>query len=64
VNHSELNGDCGDQIILGASKLGHLIDNIQFCNEGGRLPDTVVKAFDEAWKHVLSHGVCPKYFRP
>jgi aflatoxin B1 aldehyde reductase len=58
--HSELSGDRGDCIILGASKLGHLDTNLSSV-AGGPLPDDVVAAMDEAWASVKPD--CPIYFR-
>lgn len=60
VHHSLLSGTHGDGIILGASKLPHLVANIEAC-EGGPLPDDVVCAMDEAWK--IARPFCPPYFR-
>ena len=47
--HSMLNADRGDAIIIGASKLGHLKQNIAAIN-AGPLPEKIVKAFETAWE--------------
>ena len=57
--HSMLNGDRGDAIIIGASKLNHLIQNMNAV-KSGPLPDEMVKAFDTAWE--ITKGDSPEYF--
>ena len=57
--HSMLNGDRGDAIIIGASKLNHLIQNMNAV-KSGPLPDDMVKAFDQAWE--ITKGDSPEYF--
>lgn len=57
--HSMLNGDRGDAIIIGASKLNHLIQNMNAV-KSGPLPDEMVKAFDKAWE--ITKGDSPEYF--
>jgi aflatoxin B1 aldehyde reductase len=57
--HSMLNGDRGDAILIGASKLSHLKQNMETVKEGP-LPDDVVKAFENAW--AVTKGECPEYF--
>ena len=57
--HSMLNGDRGDAIIIGASKLNHLIQNMNAV-KSGPLPDEMVKAFDQAWE--ITKGDSPEYF--
>ena len=57
--HSMLNGDRGDAIIIGASKLNHLIQNMNAV-KSGPLPDDIVKAFDQAWE--ITKGDSPEYF--
>lgn len=57
--HSMLNGERGDAILIGASKLDHLIQNMQAV-KAGPLPADVVAAFEQAWK--ISKADCPDYF--
>jgi len=56
--HSKLNEN--DGIIVGASKLTQLDDNIESL-ASDLLPDRLVKAFDEASR--LCKDICPKYAR-
>ena len=57
-HHSGLNGK--DGIIIGASNVHHLEENLREL-EKGPLPEEMVKAFDEAWEHVKV--CCPSYFK-
>lgn len=57
--HSMLDEKRGDAIILGASKLNHLEQNMAAVKEGP-LPDAVVEAFEKAW--VMSRPDSPEYF--
>jgi aflatoxin B1 aldehyde reductase len=57
--HSMLNAERGDAILIGASKLNHLISNMETV-KAGPLPEDVVEAFDEAWK--ITKGDSPEYF--
>lgn len=57
--HSMLNGDRGDGILIGASKMSHLKQNMEAV-EKGPLPDDVVAAFEEAWN--ISKKDSPEYF--
>ena len=57
--HSMLNGDRGDGILIGASKMSHLKQNMEAV-EKGPLPDDVLTAFEEAWS--LSKKDSPEYF--
>lgn len=61
VHHSQLQGELGDGLIVGASSVQHLISNLNSC-DSGPLPSTVVEAFDQAWD--VTRPVCEKYFRP
>lgn len=60
VYHSQLDQSEGDGIIIGASKLNHLEQNIA-ANEKGELPDIIVDAFEEAW--IEAKPESPDYFR-
>lgn len=57
--HSMLNSDRGDAILIGASKLNHLQQNIESVN-AGPLPEDVIKAFETAW--MITKGDSPEYF--
>ena len=57
--HSMLNGARGDAILVGASKLGHLLQNLQTV-KAGPLPEDLVEAFESAWR--LTKGDSPEYF--
>lgn len=46
--HSMLDGKRGDAILIGASKLNHLIQNMETV-KAGSLPESVVEAFEQAW---------------
>lgn len=57
--HSMLNGDRGDAILIGASKLYHLQQNMETV-KAGPLPKEVVDAFEKAW--AVSKKDSPEYF--
>lgn len=57
--HSMLSEKRGDAIIIGASKLNHLIQNMDAI-KAGPLPDDVVAAFEMAW--AITKGDSPEYF--
>lgn len=57
--HSMLNGERGDGILIGASKISHLKQNMEAV-EKGPLPDDVLAAFEEAWS--ISKNDSPEYF--
>lgn len=57
--HSMLNGERGDAILIGASKLGHLQQNMETV-KAGPLPADVVEAFEQAW--AVSKKDSPEYF--
>ncbi|XP_012643152.2 aldo-keto reductase family 7 member A3 [Microcebus murinus] len=59
-HHSQLQGACGDTVILGMSNVEQLEQNLA-ATEEGPLEPSVVDAFDQAW-HLVAHE-CPKYFR-
>lgn len=58
--HSKLSKERGDAIILGASRLSQLQENISSV-EKGVLPDDVVEAFTKAWS--VSKAESPEYFK-
>lgn len=57
--HSMLNGDRGDAILIGASKLSHLQQNMNTV-KAGPLPENVVDAFNKAWE--ITKVDSPAYF--
>lgn len=57
--HSMLRGDRGDAILVGASKLHHLEQNMATV-KAGPLPQDVVEAFEKAW--TVTKGDSPEYF--
>lgn len=59
VHHSMLNGNRGDAILIGASKIEHLKQNMATVKEGP-LPEDVVKAFEDAWQ--ITKADSPEYF--
>ena len=54
-----LKGERGDAILIGASRLSHLVQNMEAV-KAGPLPADVVGAFDDAWK--TARGDSPEYF--
>ncbi len=59
-HHSALQTDKGDAIIIGASSLRHIEQNLKDL-EGPPLPKSVVDALDKAWQLVQDSGAAPKY---
>jgi aflatoxin B1 aldehyde reductase len=60
--HSMLDPSKADGIIIGASSMGHLKENVELCKaQSGPLPDNVVAALDDAWDKCSV--VCPPYER-
>lgn len=57
--HSMLNEKRGDAILIGASKLNHLIENMKAV-KAGPLPEGVIEAFEKAWE--ISRPDSPEYF--
>lgn len=58
-HHSMLSAARGDAIIVGASKAGHLAQNL-VAAAGGPLPEGMTEAFDQAW--VVCKADAPEYF--
>lgn len=50
-HHSMMKREYGDSVIIGASSVKHLQENLDDL-EKGPLPDEVVKSLDEAWGAV------------
>lgn len=57
--HSMLDSERGDAILIGASKLSHLKQNMEAV-QAGPLPEDIVAAFEEAW--TVTKGDSPEYF--
>jgi len=57
--HSMLNAERGDAIIIGASKLTHLQQNMDALN-AGPLPEELIKVFEVAWN--ITKADSPEYF--
>jgi aflatoxin B1 aldehyde reductase len=49
--HSALSSEHGDAIIIGASKVGQLKENLEIL-DAGPLPDEVVETIDKTWPSV------------
>jgi len=60
VHHSQLKKENGDKIIIGASSVAQIEQNLADF-EKGPLPEEVLKAVDSAWETVKP--VQPRYFR-
>ncbi|KAH7120479.1 NADP-dependent oxidoreductase domain-containing protein [Dactylonectria macrodidyma] len=58
-HHSELKRATGDKVIIGASSVKQLEENLEGL-EKGPLPDDIVQAMEAAWLRVK--GVVPKYW--
>lgn len=57
--HSMLDGSRGDAILIGASKLAHLQQNMDTL-KAGPLPEEMVQAFEQAW--AVTKADSPEYF--
>lgn len=57
--HSMLNAERGDAIIIGASKLHHLRQNIETI-KAGPLPEELLTSFEQAWN--ITKADSPEYF--
>lgn len=60
VNHSMMNADYGDGILIGASSIEQLKQNMAYAKEGP-LPESIVKAYDEAWE--IARQASPAYYK-
>ena len=61
VNHSLLDADHGDGIILGVSKADHLAQNMQACAHAP-LDQKLLDILDQGWEIIKPN--CFRYFRP
>jgi aflatoxin B1 aldehyde reductase len=59
MHHSQLKPGLGDAVIIGASSIKHLEENLQDL-EKGPLPSEVVEALDKAW--ATTKGIVWNYF--
>ncbi|PPQ63338.1 hypothetical protein CVT24_006711 [Panaeolus cyanescens] len=59
-HHSQLKREYNDAVLIGASSLKHIKENLVDL-EKGPLPDEVVKVLDDAWEGVKPHA--SSYFR-
>jgi len=61
--HSKLSNS--DGIIIGASKMSHLSDNLLVLHQeyDSPLPDSILSACDSAWILIQQAGSCPSYER-
>ena len=59
THHSMLRGERGDRVIIGASKLHHLKDNLSYFAKGP-LGEETVGAFEKAWS--VCRADSPEYF--
>ena len=61
VSHSLLDAKQGDGIILGATRIEHLTDNMAACDQVP-LDQSIIDIFDQGWEVIKPN--CFKYFRP
>ncbi len=59
-NHSELNAEKGDGILLGASKINQMTQNMEAAKKG-TLPQSILDAMDDAWE--IAKPDSPAYFK-
>jgi aflatoxin B1 aldehyde reductase len=60
-HHSALRAGT-DAIVVGASRLEHLEENLCALEEGA-LPESIVRALDDGWVAIKSAGCVPSYER-
>jgi len=58
-NHSMMKRECGDAVLIGASSLDHIKQNLVDL-EKGSLPEEVLQVLDAAWLEVQPYA--SKYF--
>ena len=61
VNHSHLDPEQGDGIILGVTRIEHLSENMKAC-EHAPLDQSILDILDQGWDIIKPE--CFKYFRP
>ena len=62
IHHSCLSAGDGDGILLGASSVAHLEQNLGACTSAALLPEPVIAAFEAAWHGLREAGPFP-YWR-
>ena len=62
INHSLLEADRGDAIILGASRIQQLEENLQAVINSSSLDQSILDILDRGWEIIKPN--CFKYFRP
>lgn len=60
INHSQMRASEGDGILLGASKIQQMEQNMA-CVDKGELPESILAAMDEAWE--VAKPDSPAYFK-
>ena len=61
-DYSFLDGEYNDSVIVGASNLNHLKENLSFfCQSRHPLSSSIIEAFEDAWK--ITRASCASYFR-
>lgn len=60
MHHSALRKEYNDHVIVSASSIKHIEENLNNF-EKGPLPDEVVEVIDKAWIHVKDSGNAGKY---
>lgn len=60
VNHSRINASCDDAILLGASKISQMGQNMDAIKKGP-LPQTILDAYETAWDEAKRDS--PPYFK-
>jgi aflatoxin B1 aldehyde reductase len=60
-HHSQLDGEQGDSVVLGASRVEQLEMNLKYGASDNTLAKPVVEFFDEWWSSTKH--LCPTYFR-
>lgn len=61
INHSLLDAECGDGVIVGASKLSQLRENLT-AFEQAPLKQSIIEVLDQGWE--VTRPNCFRYFRP
>jgi len=55
IHHSALSGEQGDGVIIGASKVEQLKENLEIC-DAGPLPEEVVETINGVWPSVKENA--------
>ncbi|CAE7301367.1 Akr7a2 [Symbiodinium natans] len=63
LRHSVLSAEKGDGLLIGASSLAQLDENLKACFSPQQLPPSLVSAFDAAWPLVSRGGDVFPYWR-